>query len=428
MLAVPVALGVSAALLLGGRSLHLVVGPYLQRTTTTEVTVMWETSRLSRGEVEYGRALPLDRRAPSHGLETLHEVSLSDLEPGATYLYRVVSRSEDGGEAASPVYHLATDPGPGAATSFVVVGDTQDGPEVWGRIARLAYGERPQFVVHCGDIVEVGAEKDRWVDEFFGPARGLLARVPLFAVLGNHEADSAHYYRYMSNPEPEHRYAFRFGDAEFFMLDSNRDLCAGSPQHAWLDRALGASRAPWKFAVLHHPPFTSDEDDYGDSACGPTRTGDPRVTDVIPLFERHGVDVVFFGHIHDYERSWPVREGRIDEARGTVYVQSGGGGGSLEDFAPVRSWFTAKVRRTHHYVIVSLCGQNLELQAYDATGRLFDRYARARRALPVGPSASDRSAVPAGDDDHGGARREAVSEVRPAGGGSLEGADGAARR
>jgi hypothetical protein len=103
---------------------------------------------------------------------------------------------------------------------------------------------------------------------------------------------------------------------------------------------------------------------------------------LVPLLERHGVDVVFCGHVHDYERSWPVRAGHVDEEAGVTYVQCGGAGGRLEDFAPTRSWFTAKVRRAHHFVTVAVHGDTLVLQATDVEGRLFDHAtvrARARR-------------------------------------------------
>jgi hypothetical protein len=102
--------------------------------------------------------------------------------------------------------------------------------------------------------------------------------------------------------------------------------------------------------------------------------GDPAVKDLIPLYERYGVDIVFFGHIHDYERSWPIRDGAIDHEQGVTYLQMGGAGGSLENYAPVRSWFTAKVRRTHHFGMVEIAGDRLTFTAMDDRWRMFDRF------------------------------------------------------
>jgi hypothetical protein len=154
----------------------------------------------------------------------------------------------------------------------------------------------------------------------------LVSRVPLFPVPGNGESDLHWYLRYHALAESGYRYAFRYGNAEFFMLDSNRPMGPGSEQYAWLDQALGASRARWKFVCHHHPVYSSDEDDYGDAFAGPVATGDDNPRSAVPLYEKYAVDVVFYGHIHAYERTWPMAEGRVNLQRGVRYVQTGGGG------------------------------------------------------------------------------------------------------
>ena len=91
-----------------------------------------------------------------------------------------------------------------------------------GKIAGYAWANRPRFVVHPGDLVDTGSVKEQWVDEFFGSMRPLFERVALFPVLGNHEQDARFFYDYMSLPDPEYYYTFEYGNAQFFMLDSNR--------------------------------------------------------------------------------------------------------------------------------------------------------------------------------------------------------------
>ncbi len=227
------------------------------------------------------------------------------------------------------------------------------------------------FVLHVSDIVEEGGDAVRWHREFFGPARRLLSTTPLWAVLGNHEADSPLYYRYFGGPAPGWRQTFLYGDAQFFLVDSERDLSPGSEQYTWLDEGLSRSRSRWRIVAVHRPPFTSDRDEYGDTSRGESAAGDPRTRPLVPLLEAHDVDVLFCGHVHAYERSRPLRDGRVDE-RGVVYVQTGGGGGRLEESADTRSWHTAALRRCHHYVTVALSGETMELRAYDGEGRLFD--------------------------------------------------------
>jgi len=86
------------------------------------------------------------------------------------------------------------------------------------------------------------------------------------------------------------------------------------------------------------------------------------------------VDVVFNGHIHVYERTWPLRGGKVDRARGVLYVTSGGGGGKLETFAPVPTFFKAQCRSDYHFCYVTIHGGRLCLKAFDHRGTLFDSF------------------------------------------------------
>lgn len=361
----------------GSQAGPLMVAPYLQAVGPDAATVMWETGQGGQSLVRYGPARlgdvepNLERRATGRSEAGTHRVRLEGLSPATPYFYQVRLPDGSWGEALS----FQTAPSPADVVrpvGFAVVGDSQNNPAVWGRISAGVWAQRPEFLVHAGDLVGTGQRTGEWREEFFAPAAGLLARVPMFSVLGNHENDAENYYRYTDTPAPHHRYAMRWGAAAFYFLDSNRDCTAGSEQYEWLEWALAACDAPWRFVVLHHPPITSDENDYGDTYKALSPRGDGRVADLIPLFERHGVDVVFFGHIHSYERSWPVRGGRVDHARGVTYLQVGGAGGGLERPAPTRSWFTAALRSDHHYATVAIAGERMEVSVFDQHGQRFD--------------------------------------------------------
>ena len=362
------ALFLASRLLAGG----FVVAPYLQHAQKNSIVIMWETAQQATSKVEYGREFPLTEKIELEGLRTMHEVKLTGLDEQCNYFYRVVSRPERGEAVTSDVYSFQTAVSDRSAFAFAVVGDTQTNPQIWGRISQLIWGERPNFVLHAGDIVGTGANKEHWTGHFFAPSHGLMSRIPLFTVLGNHEGDDAHYYQYMSNPEPEYYYSFSYGNARFFMIDTNHDIRPGSEQHSRFERDLAQSNARWKFVVHHHPPYTSDENDYGDTYKEPSDLGDRNLQHLIPLYEKYDVDMVFYGHIHDYERTWPIHSNRIDQDNGIIYVQTGGGGGSLEDYAPARSWFTAKLHRDHHFCLVALHEGTLQFHAIDQKGKLFD--------------------------------------------------------
>ncbi|MDY0354453.1 MAG: metallophosphoesterase [Sedimentisphaerales bacterium] len=350
------------------------VGPYLQYATKTGITILWETSQEATSVVEFGEQTPLTNSVSAAGQGDLHEVRLENLKPQTNYFYRVVSVGPDGTESISDLYTFQTAVEDGSAFAFAGVSDTQNNPPVWGRISQLVFKERPNFLIHAGDIVGNGSRRHEWTDEFLKPAHELMSRVPIFAILGNHDQDDANYYRYISNPAPEYRYTFTYGNAQFFLIDTNRSVAPDSEQYKWLEQELARSTATWKFTVHHHPPYSSDENDYGDTWKGKSSPrGDLRLRPLVELYERFGVDICFFGHIHDYERTWPIRKDTVDPHGGVIYLQIGGAGGGLENYAPTRSWFTAKVRRDHHFVLVNVFGKTLQLQAIDQNGVLFDQ-------------------------------------------------------
>ncbi|HNS19131.1 MAG TPA: metallophosphoesterase family protein [Sedimentisphaerales bacterium] len=349
-------------------------GPYLQYATKTGITILWETREKASSLVEYGEQTPLTGRIAGPADCNMHEVRIENLKPQTNYFYRVISTTSSGRESVSDLYSFQTAVEERTPYAFGVVSDTQTNPPVWGKIASLVFAERPNFVVHAGDIVGEGPKTEQWTDHFLRPAHGLMSRVPIFAILGNHDQDHANYYRYICNPAPEYRYTFMYGNAQFFLLDTKRDVAVGSEQYRWLEQELAKSKATWKFAVHHHPPYSSDENDYGDTWKGQqSPRGDLKLRPLVGLYEKYGLDICFFGHIHDYERTWPIRADQVDPAHGVIYLQVGGAGGGLENYAPTRSWFTAKVHRDHHFALVNICGNTLYLQAIDQSGILFDQ-------------------------------------------------------
>ncbi len=223
----------------------------------------------------------------------------------------------------------------------------------------------------AGDLVDRGGNIDDWLVEFFPPANVLMRRVPVYTALGNHEDDHENYYKYMHNPPPEYHYTFMYGNAQFFIVDTNRPVHEGSEQYVWLEQELAKSTAAWKFVVHHHPPYSSEENDHGDSWTGSTSYG-THARNLVGLYEHYGVDFCLFGHVHMYERTWPLLKGQVNQKNGVIYINSGGAGGGLEDFAPTRSWFTAKVRSTHHYGYFMVHDNTIHFQAIDENGRVFD--------------------------------------------------------
>lgn len=194
---------------------------------------------------------------------------------------------------------------------------------------------RADIVLTAGDNDYVG-NYALSVQPFYGVP--WLARTKLYPCPGNHDWDYgtllAPYLAYFSFLNGARYYSHRFGIVEVFMLsdgfdssmvnlepggytagtlDANGDPVGGSDQWRWFVRSVKASKAIWKIACIHHPPWAS----------GNSHVGQPGVTangSNIPLqwqFKQIGIDLVISGHEHSYERLL------ID---GMTYIVNGLGG------------------------------------------------------------------------------------------------------
>jgi predicted phosphodiesterase len=351
-----------------------VLGPYLQYPTQTSITIMWETPTPATSTVEFGVLAADMKKVEPKGLATIHEVTLANLTPETRYVYRVSSTDEKGTTLTSNLYQFMTAVKADSAFSFAVIGDTQRNAKMTGQIAKVLYERRPHFVIHCGDVVDTGSDKNQWVNDLFIPSAELFARAAVFPTLGNHEKNHDWYYKYFSLPKPEYYYRYSYGNADFFVVDSNKSLKPDSEQYQWLDAELGKSTATWKFVYHHHPVWSSDADDYGDTKRGIARLGDLNARNLQTLYEKHNIAMAFNGHIHAYERTWPLREGKVNRKNGITYITSGGGGGKLEEFSPLPTWFKAQVRVDFHGCYINIQGNHLEFKAFDQNANLFDQF------------------------------------------------------
>jgi predicted phosphodiesterase len=332
-------------------------GPYLQYVETDSIVIIWETENPSHGEVIYGETEEYGSMAVDPAQGTRHAVILHNLEPYTTYHYRVAS---DGAPISKDAaFRTAAKPSQTHFT-FAVIGDTQSQYEYHQEIVRLLVALEPDFVLHVGDLVQNGDVGPNW-EVFFDVERDLMARVPLYPVLGNHDRANDMFFDSFCLPGNERWYVFDYGNARFVCLevDGIADFSPDSEQYAWLEKTLAANSPPWLFVFFHIPPYSSSTD-----------ASEQRVRDTLtPLFEQYGVDVVFNGHHHNYERN---------EANGVTYIVTGGGGGPLavmEDQEPTQAAFAM----VHHAVLLELDGDHLKGTAISADGRVLDEFQRNAR-------------------------------------------------
>lgn len=356
---------------------HLMAGPYLSHIQEDAAQIVWETDESSKATVHYGEKLPLvEKKTVPSNESNINSIELNGLDPGKTYYYQIELESSQGEKIITPVLTFQTVKPKSEPFMFGIISDTESRPHINHKVGEMLWDERPDFLIHLGDLTD-GGKKDHkfeWTMEYFQGIGPLTSRIPIATVPGNGDADLFWYSQYHPHSGRKAYYRFDYGEASFWMLNSNlkKELQSDGEQYNWLKNELNKSSAKWRFVVLHHAPYTSDEDDYGNTWAGPGNQGDAQLKDLVQLMESNDVDMVFYGHLHTYMRSHPIKGGKVDVENGITYIQAGGTGGNLEDNAPTRTWFAAKNFRGFHYCTVQVVGEKLELRTYDLNGGLID--------------------------------------------------------
>jgi predicted phosphodiesterase len=367
-------------------SLHFIVEPYLQQVEDDSFHVLWETSSQGKGIIKLGVAEfnvlkpKLNRLFQEEASGTLHRVIVDGLNVDENYFYQTLTIGEKGDTLMGPVTPLHIPNYNRMPVSFAVVGDTQNSPAIWGHLSELIYQERPSFIVHVGDLVQNGYSKTDWVDEFFKPARNLFRFYPFYSAIGNHEQNHANYYQYVDFPGNEWFYTVKKGNVLFVFVDTNKDILPGSEQYSKLQQVLAASPETWKIMVHHQPVYVSEEGFYGNTWFQRNLHGDPNEMHLKKLYETYGVDVVLNGHAHFYERTWPLRNDRVDAENGVTYVTTGGGNDEYSKHAANKAWYDARTRVTNHFLYLSIVGEKLYGRAIDSLGNTFDDWTIEKKA------------------------------------------------
>jgi len=257
---------------------------------------------------------------------------------------------------------------PNRATSvkFAVIGDSGRGTPPQHEIAAQMTAYRQDFpfafVLMLGDnIYEGPASRDDYWRKFEEPYRRLLDQgVKFYATLGNHDDPREVIYplfnmdgeRYYSFAPPEDLLAKIATRVEFFAVDSTH---LDRTQLRWLDERLGKSSATWKVCFFHHPLYTS----------GRYRTWSRGFRLLLePSLVAHGVDVVFSGHEHIYQRT---------ELQSGIQYFVSGGAGSLRpgDGAPA-SYVARTFDTDYHFMLIEIDRDALHFQAISRTGATID--------------------------------------------------------
>lgn len=239
---------------------------------------------------------------------------------------------------------------------FAVIGDYGTGKrpsyEIAARMAALRANFPFELVITTGDnILERQGTPSDLADKFERPFAPLLgAGVRFYASLGNHDRKSDPYYEPW-NMNGSRYYTFAKRNVRFFALDTNRP---DREQLDWIKQVLRSSTDDWKICYFHHPLYSNAE------AHGPSL--ELRVM-LEPLFVRYGVDVVFSGHDHVYERLKPQK--------GVHYFVVGAGGQLNTGIQPSDAT-AAAFDGDRSFLAVEVDGSVLSFQAVSRAGATVD--------------------------------------------------------
>jgi hypothetical protein len=259
--------------------------------------------------------------------------------------------------------------------------------------------ENPALALLTGDLVYMDGSYAKYQQRFFPYYGDMMRRVPFFPTLGNHDCETQNAAPYLTTHALPidgvpllHRgryYSFDWGNVHFVSLDTNATLTDPASRQTmleWLDQDLEKTNRFWKIVFFHHPPYAKGFYHNNIEAVLGREY-------IVPVLDRHKVQLVLTGHEHNYQRTHPIRDGKFSEAgEGTVYVTTGGGGGGLY---PVDSSVPrlAFVERAHHYMRIEVQGARLTARAIRIDGVEFDNFTLTPQPMICSSFLSPRDAT-----------------------------------
>jgi hypothetical protein len=283
---------------------------------------------------------------------TLHRATMTGLLPGTRYYYRV--GDEAGGYSAARSFSTlreaagATVPLRIAFVADMGAGGKSDATvESLAKLAASTGPDRIDLLVHSGDIGYADGNYRSW-DVFMRKMEPIAAAVPYMVSPGNHEIYfnfSAYRHRFVMPLDPTAQNMFYSLDLgrHVHMLAMNTeaalDFAYIAPEQArWIEADLArhaarpaAERPEWLIAAGHRPFYCSNTGGQ-DVKFGPARLRSQAEALLAPTAAGSvHVDLVHTGHTHDYERSFPVRDGvptanNYSAPTAPVYVVNGAAG------------------------------------------------------------------------------------------------------
>ena len=351
------------------QNVTLVRGPFIQMPNDDKVTVVWRTDSLTDSAVDYGLTASYELGTVTDPATVReHVIHIPGLMQGTNYFYRVRS----GGATLREGDFFRTKRPTGQAFKFSIIGDFGAGTAGMFNIANQVNAVDSDMLITVGDNIYNDGQPGLYDPYWFSIYAPTMRRVPTFPCLGNHDIISAggqwmvdYFYSPTNGPSGyiEKNYSYDYGNAHFVVVDSNpfnlNQAAAVNAIKTWVSNDLAATVKPWKFVFTHHPPYTSTGNGSHDDDAGVK-------ANLMPVLENAGVDVLFVGHNHFYER--------INAINGVHHIITGSGGQSLSNPNVIKEYSAVRVVSIHSFTRVELDGLTFKLEQRDANGAVVDTF------------------------------------------------------
>lgn len=374
----------------------------------SQMQVIWATESQTDSEVEWGLDGSLDNSAMGeefcydHDM-VFHSGVMIGLEVASNYSYRVGD-----GSVWSEVYTFQTRDVLSDFT-FLAFGDhglSSEGMET----TNMVVDSDADFLILSGDISYANGEQSVW-DDYLDSNQRSMSNMPWMMVPGNHEDEPGYgfeaydiRFEFPSTSDSDYWHSFDYGPIHFVGFSTEHDYSAGSEQYQWLESDLGDAvqnreQVPWIIVYGHKPMYTSHDD--------ATHDEDAELrADLEALFVESGVDLVFWGHDHFYERTWPVIDAEVQQrgdtddgkvfsgAHAPIHLIVGTAGRGEYQYSDEQPSWSAYREQSYGIVRVSvdIAGESLQVDYVRQSGEIGDTFT-LRQGDPV-PQKEDDS-IPA---------------------------------
>lgn len=309
-------------------------------------------------------------------LENFNDYTFPAVTPNSTILYQIYDASV-GSYGATQTFDTAP-AATGEPYTIIAMGDSRSNVVDWQSIANAANVYDVAAVLFVGDIINDGSVNADW-DGWFDYGVDIIKDKLFYHTLGNHETYNGGTTKYLNNfvmPDAdtgtELYYSFEYGNAIFINLNSQ--AAWDGTQLAWLQNTLINNQdKTWKIVWFHRPFYTTG------SHAGEM---DAYFTTWWQTFDDYGVDLVFNGHDHMYERTKPINrnisttipvaEYGSDPGQGRCQIVTGGAGAPL---SPVgTAWWLELGASSLHYCKLDIDGIDISITVFDETQTVIDHF------------------------------------------------------